>query len=62
MNKTNLTKYFLELRQKLSITPTLKWYIVESVPTYSNITKQKRVCNVYTKNLKFRPSETKMHF
>ena len=35
MNKTTLTKYVWELKQKHNITPTLKWYMVKSVPSYS---------------------------
>ena len=34
-----MAKYDLELKQKHNITPTLKWYIIKSVPSYSNITK-----------------------
>ena len=39
MNKTTLAKYVWELKQKHKITPSLKWYIIKSVPSYSNITK-----------------------
>ena len=39
MNKTTLTKNVWEQKQRHSITPTLKWYIVKSVPSYSNIMK-----------------------
>ena len=39
MNKTTLAKYGWEQKQRHTITPTLKWYIVKSVPSYSNITK-----------------------
>ena len=32
-------------RKKIrDITPTLKWYIVKSVPSYSNITKRYMLC------------------
>ena len=37
MNKTTLAKYVWELELKQNITPTLKWYIGKSVPSYSNI-------------------------
>ena len=39
MNKTTLAKYVWEQKQRHNITPTLKWYIVKSVSSYSNITK-----------------------
>ena len=39
MNKTTLAKYVWEQKQRYNITPTLKWYIVKSVPSCSNITK-----------------------
>ena len=39
MNKTTLAKYVWEQKQRHNLTPTLKWYIVKSVPSYSNITK-----------------------
>ena len=39
MNKTTLAKYVSVLKQKDNITPTLKCYIVKSVPCYFNITK-----------------------
>ena len=39
MNKTTLAKCVWEQKQRHNITPTLKWYIVKSVPSYSNITK-----------------------
>ena len=38
MNKTTLANYVWEQKQRRNITPTLKWYIVKSVPFYSNIT------------------------
>ena len=44
MNKTNLAKYVWELKQKHNITPTLKWYIIKSVPFYANITKSWVLC------------------
>ena len=39
MNKVTLAKYVWEQKQSHNITPTLKWYIVKSVPSYSHITK-----------------------
>ena len=44
MNKTTLAKYVWEQKQRHNITPTLKWYIVKSVPSYSNITKSCMLC------------------
>ena len=44
MNKTTLAKYGWEQKQRHTITPTLKWYIVKSVPSYSNITKSCMLC------------------
>ena len=44
MNKTILAKYFWEQKQRHNITPTLKRYIVKSVPSYSNITKSCMLC------------------
>ena len=44
MNKTTLAKYVWEQKQRHNITLTLKWYIVESVPSYSNITKSCMLC------------------
>ena len=44
MNKTTLGKYVWEQKQRHNITLTLKWYIVKSVPTYSNITKNCMLC------------------
>ena len=37
MNKTTLAKYLSELKQKHNITPILRWYIVKSVVSCSNI-------------------------
>ena len=42
MNKTTL--YGREQKERHTITPTLKWYIVKSVPSYSNSTKS---CMLY---------------
>ena len=39
MNKTTLAKYVWEQKQRHNIIPTMKWYAVESVPSYSNVTK-----------------------
>ena len=44
MNKTTLAKYVWEQKHRHNITLTLKWYIVESVPSYSNITKSCMLC------------------
>ena len=44
MNKTTLEKYVWEQKQRHNITPTLKWYIVKSVSSYSNITKSCTLC------------------
>ena len=50
-NKTTLAKFVWEQKQRHKITPTLKWYIVKSVPSYSNIMKS--CMYAYTKSLKF---------
>ena len=39
MNKTTSGKYVWEQKLRHNITPTLKLYIVKSVPFYFNITK-----------------------
>ena len=44
MKKPTLTKYVWEQKQRHNITPTLKWYIVKSVPSYSNIRKSCMSC------------------
>ena len=44
MYKTTLAKYVWEQKQRHNITPTLKWYIVKSVLSYSNITKSCMLC------------------
>ena len=36
--------YVWKLKQKHNIKPTLKWYIIKSVPSYSNITKSCMLC------------------
>ena len=43
-NDTTLSKYIWEMKQKHNITPTLKWYIVKSVPSYSNVSKKCLLC------------------
>ena len=43
MNKTTSAKYVWELKQKQNITPTLKCYVVKSVPSCSNIAKKLHV-------------------
>ena len=48
MNKTTLAKYVWELNQKHNLTPALKWYIIKSAPSYSNI--KKAACYAYIKN------------
>ena len=37
---TTLSKYVWEVKRKLKIMPSLKWYIIKSVPAYSNISKK----------------------
>ena len=39
INKTTLARYVWEQKRRHNITPTLKWFIVKSVPSYPNITK-----------------------
>ena len=34
---TALSKYVWEIKKKLKIMPSLKWFIIKSVPAYSNI-------------------------
>ena len=41
MNKTTLGKYVWEQKQQHNIAPTLKLYIVRSVPSYCNIMKNR---------------------
>ena len=43
-NKTTLAKNVWELKQKHNIAPALKWYIVKSIPSYFNITKNCMLC------------------
>ena len=44
INKTTLAKYVWKLKQRYNITPTLKWYIAKSVPSYSNVIKSCMLC------------------
>ena len=44
MNKTTLAKHVWKQKQRHNLTPTLKWYIVKSVPSYSNIMKSCMLC------------------
>ena len=44
MNQTTSAKYVWQLKQKDNTTPTLKWYIVKSGPSYSNITNSCMLC------------------
>ena len=37
---TTISKYVLEVKRKLQIMPSLKWYTIKSVPAYSNISKK----------------------
>ena len=37
---TTLFKYVWDVKRKLKIMPSLKWYIIKSVPAYSNISKK----------------------
>ena len=41
---TTLSKYVWEVKRKLKIMPSLKWYIIKSVPAYSNISKKCQLC------------------
>ena len=44
INKTTLARYVWEQKRRHNITPTLKWYIIKSVPSCSNITKSCMLC------------------
>ena len=44
VNETIYGKYVLELKEKHNITPALKWYIIKSLPPYSNNAKSCMVC------------------
>ena len=37
---SDTTQYVGEVKRKLKIMPSLKWYIIKSVPAYSNISKK----------------------
>ena len=41
---TTFSKYVWEVKKKLKIMPSLRWYIIESVPAYSNISKKCQLC------------------
>ena len=41
---TRLSKYIWEIKKKFKIMPSLKWYIIKSVPDYSNISKKCQLC------------------
>ena len=42
--ETTLSKYVWEVKRKLKIVPPLKWYIIKSLPAYSNISKKCQLC------------------
>ena len=44
MNKTTLTKYVWEQKQRHNVPLLLEWFIVKSVPSYSIITKSCMLC------------------
>ena len=56
---TALSKYIWEIKRKLKIMPSLKWFIIKSVPAYSNIFKN--VSCVCKKNLKSLITPTEMN-
>ena len=41
---TTLSKYVWEVKRKLKTMPSLKWYIIKSVPAYSNFSKKCQLC------------------
>ena len=41
---TTISKYVWEAKMKLKIMPSLKWYIIKSLPAYSNISKKFQLC------------------
>ena len=49
---TTLSKYVWEIKRKLKIMPSLKWYIIKSVPAYLNMSKKCQLNNVCKKNVK----------
>ena len=42
--ETSLPKYIWEMKDKYDITRNLEWYIIKSVPGYSNISKRCMLC------------------
>ena len=55
---TTLSKYIWEIQKEYNEMPTLKWSIVKSVPSYSNISTN--VHYVFTRNLKLLTLKTKI--
>ena len=43
-NKTTLSKYIWEIKDKYNEMPSIKWAVVKSVPGYSNISKRYFLC------------------
>ena len=41
---TTLSKHVWEVKRKFKIMPSLIWYIIKSVPAYSNISKKCQLC------------------
>ena len=41
---TTLSKYVREVKRMFKIMPSLKWYIIKSLPAYSNISKKFQLC------------------
>ena len=41
---TTISKYVWEAKMKLKIMPSLKWYIIKSLPAYSSISKKCQLC------------------
>ena len=60
MNKTTLPKYVWDLKQTHSITPTLKWCIVKSLPSYSSITKSCMLCLHENLDIPIYPSQDEL--
>ena len=56
---TTLSKYIWEIKKEYNEMPNLKWSIVKSVPSYSNISK-KSVYYIFTKNLKLLTLKTRI--
>ena len=42
--ETTLSKYVWKIKKKFKRMPSLKWSIIKSVPTYSNISKKCQFC------------------